>query len=434
MIDSLKEAIALSPDNIPLRFSLAELLAKEARYEEASVEYKKVLELSYGNPRAQLGLAACYFHLGRYSAAIIIYEQMENELPDADTLLYAKALAKENNLTKAASLYQAISVFNPSLQDAELDSLLKLPSGGEAIDDGDPFDGEDDLFLEKPNINFSDVGGMEHVKNEIALKIIKPLQHPELYKAYGKKIGGGILLYGPPGCGKTFIAKATAGEINANFINIGLHDILDMWIGNSEKNLHEVFELARSSAPCVLFIDEVDALGASRSDLKQSAMRHTINQFLSEMDGIAADNEGVLILAATNAPWCVDSAFRRPGRFDRVLFVPPPDAEGRASILKALMKEKLHADIDFEKIAISTPEFSGADLNALIDMATESKLEEAIKKGEMIPLTTKDLLGAAKKLKPSTREWFATAKNYALYSNESGQYNDILDYINTKKK
>ncbi len=434
MIDSLREAIALSPDNIPLRLSLAELLLKDAKYQEAATEYKKVLELSYGNPKAQLGLAACYFHLGQYSAAIIIYEQMENDLPDADMLLFAKALAKENNLSKAASLYQAVSVFNPSMQDAELDSLLKLPSGGQSYEEDDLFDKSDDLFFEKPNINFNDVGGMEHVKKEISLKIIKPLQHPELYKAYGKKIGGGILLYGPPGCGKTFIAKATAGEIDANFINIGLHDILDMWIGNSEKNLHEVFEIARSAAPCVLFIDEADALGASRSDLKQSAMRHTINQFLSEMDGIAANNEGVLILAATNAPWNVDSAFRRPGRFDRVLFVPPPDASGRAAILKAQLKDKLHENIDYEKVAAATPEFSGADITALIDHATEAKLEEALAKGEMIPLTTKDLLAAAKKVKPSTREWFATAKNYALYSNESGQYNEILDYINSKKK
>ncbi len=259
MIDSLREAIALSPENIPLRLSLAELLVKDEKYREAVTEYKKVLELSYGHPKAQSGLAACYFHLGQYSAAIIIYEQMEKDLPDADTLLYAKALAKENNLAKAASLYQAISVFNPAMQDDELDSLLKIPSSGEPFNDEDPFDTGESIFLEKPSINFSNVGGMEAIKKEISLKIIKPILHPELYKAYGKKTGGGILLYGPPGCGKTYIAKATAGEINANFMNIGLHDILDMWIGNSEKNLHEVFEIARSSAPCVLFIDEVDA-------------------------------------------------------------------------------------------------------------------------------------------------------------------------------
>ncbi len=434
MIDSLKEAIALSPDNIPLRLSLAELLKNDKQYKEASDEYKEILTRSYGHVKAQLGLAACYFHLGQFSAAIIIYEQLEEKLEGTDTLLFAKALVKENNMVKAATLYQNITVFNPELMDPELDALLKVPAGESNFDDEDLFgDGPDSLLMEKPDINFSNVGGMEKIKQEISMKIIKPLQHPEMYKAYGKKAGGGILLYGPPGCGKTYLARATAGEINANFINMGLHDILDMWIGNSEKNLHEVFETARYHSPCVLFIDEVDALGASRSDLKQSAMRHTINQFLAEMDGINTSNEGVLVLAATNAPWSVDSAFRRPGRFDRILFVPPPDEAGRAAILEAQMKDKLHENIDYKKVAAATPEFSGADIAALIDLATEAKLEEALAKGEMIPLTTKDLLTAAKKQKPTTREWFATAKNYALYSNESGQYNEILDYINKKK-
>ena len=140
-------------------------------------------------------------------------------------------------------------------------------------------DFEESQFVQKPDIDFNHVGGMDDVKREIDLKIIKPLLHPELYKAYGKKTGGGILLYGPPGCGKTYIAKATAGQVNARFINVGLNDILDMWIGNSEKNLHAIFELAREHVSCVLFFDEIDALGASRSDMKQSGGRHLINQF-----------------------------------------------------------------------------------------------------------------------------------------------------------
>lgn len=161
----------------------------------------------------------------------------------------------------------------------------------------------------KPTINFSDVGGMDAIKKEIELKIIKPLLHPELYKAYGKKIGGGILLYGPPGCGKTYIAKATAGQVHSKFISITLNDILDMWIGSSEKNLHNLFELARQNTPCIIFIDEIDALGASRSDMKQSSGRHLINQFLQELDGIDRTNDGVLIIGATNTPWNLDLLF-----------------------------------------------------------------------------------------------------------------------------
>jgi SpoVK/Ycf46/Vps4 family AAA+-type ATPase len=290
-----------------------------------------------------------------------------------------------------------------------------------------------DYFLEKPTTKFSDVGGMKNVKNEISLKIIQPLKNPDLYKAFGKKAGGGILLYGPPGCGKTFIAKATAGEIDAKFISIGLHDILDMWIGNSEKNLHQVFEVARANKPCVLFFDEVDAIGSSRADLKQSAMRHVINQFLAELDGVDADNEGILILAATNAPWSVDGAFRRPGRFDRIIFVAPPDEEARVDILQQLLKDKPVADVDVKKIAAQSEGYSGADLNALLDIAVEDKLTQSIETGELQPITTKDLLRALKVHKPTTQEWFSSARNYALYANESGLYDDILKYLKIKR-
>jgi transitional endoplasmic reticulum ATPase len=271
------------------------------------------------------------------------------------------------------------------------------------------------------------------VKKEIDLKIIKPLQHPELYKAYGKKTGGGILLYGPPGCGKTFIAKATAGQANAKFINVGLNDILDMWIGNSEKNLHEIFELARNNTPCVLFIDEIDALGASRSDMKQSSGRQLINQFLQELDGIDSNNDGVLIIGATNTPWNLDPAFRRPGRFDRIVFVPPPDVVTRASILKLKLNNKPTGTIDVQSISKKTEHYSGADLDAIIDIAIEEKLESSFEYGIPKPLETNDLINASKKHKPSTQEWFATAKNFALFANDSGLYDEILTYLKIKK-
>ncbi|MCL4138994.1 UNVERIFIED_CONTAM: hypothetical protein GTU68_044373 [Idotea baltica] len=274
---------------------------------------------------------------------------------------------------------------------------------------------------------------MEEVKEEINLKIIAPLQHPELYKAYGKSIGGGLLMYGPPGCGKTHLARATAGEVNAAFISVGINDILDMWIGNSEKNLHQLFQVARAQAPCVLFFDEVDALGASRTDMKQSGSRHLINQFLSELDGDKYSNDGVLVLAATNSPWNMDSAFRRPGRFDRILFVPPPDEAARASILEILMRDKPIEKIDYFNLAKKTAGLSGADLQAIVDVAIEAKLRESMKYGKPLPLTQKDLLAATAKVRPSTKEWFSTARNYALYSNDSGLYDDILTYLKIKK-
>ena len=274
---------------------------------------------------------------------------------------------------------------------------------------------------------------MENVKKEIDLKIIKPLLHPDLYKAYGKKTGGGILLYGPPGCGKTYIAKATAGQVNARFINVGLSDILDMWIGSSEKNLHDIFEFARENTPCVLFFDEIDALGASRSDMKQSSGRHLINQFLQELDGIDNNNEGILVLGATNTPWHLDPAFRRPGRFDRIIFVPPPDEAARESILQLKLKNKPVDAIDFKSLAKKLEHYSGADIEAIIDIAVEEKIESSFIDGIPKPIKTGDLLNAGKKHKASTLEWFTTAKNFALFANDSGLYDDILLHLKIKK-
>lgn len=437
LIQNLLEALAFSPDNVPLRMQVASMLAKAGRAEEAATQFEEILKRHYGHTEAQKGLAACYAKLGKHSAAIIIFEQIQEKLNPEETVVYIKSLIAEDSKAQAREEYQRLLAANPGFSDAELDQQFRQT--GLSVSEGsvdellDSFAGDNALFMEKPGIRFSDVGGMKQVKEEISIKIIQPMLNPELFKAFGKKSGGGILLYGPPGCGKTFVARATAGEINAKFINIGLHDILDMWIGNSEKNLHEIFETARRNKPCVLFFDEVDAMGASRSDLRQSAMRHVINQFLAEMDGVEADNEGVLILAATNAPWSVDPAFRRPGRFDRVIFVAPPDSEARIEILQSLLKERPVGEVDLQKIANATNDFSGADLNAVIDLAVEEKLRESLSKGSIQSITTKDLLKAAKQHRPTTSEWFSSARNYALYANEAGLYDDILKYLRIKK-
>jgi transitional endoplasmic reticulum ATPase len=445
LIEQLKEAVEFSPNNIPLRLQLGELMLKENMVIDANEQFDAVLQLQHGNTRALKGLVTVYYRQKKYSAAIILFEQLQEKglLSFDDRIIYARCLLKERSIGQAKDVYASALREQPGFRDEELDNALRATGNMASIDDEDMDDeefyeeGEQDAaanyFMEKPTLKFADVGGMKQLKNEISLKIIQPMKNPEIYKAYGKKIGGGILMYGPPGCGKTFIARATAGEIDAKFITIGLHDILDMWIGNSEKNLHEVFNVAMKNAPCVLFIDEVDALGASRSDMRQSAMRQIINQFLAELDGVKDSNEGVLILAATNAPWSVDSAFRRPGRFDRVIFVAPPDEESRRDIIESLLKEKPSEKTDAAAIAKLTNGYSGADLKAVIDIAIESKLEDALLSGELKPITQKDITAAVKKHKPTTSEWFNTARNYALYANESGLYDDILNYLNIKK-
>ena len=203
----------------------------------------------------------------------------------------------------------------------EVAPLPEPPDDEAAVDRGQDWDGWLDDLLEPvahlSGMTLADVGGLEDVKDRLRRSFLDPLQNPSLRRMYGTSLRGGLLLWGPPGCGKTFIACALAGELGAAFISIGLHDVLDMYLGNSERNMHQVFEAARRAAPCVLFFDEVDALGQRRTNLARSAGRNVVAQLLVELDGATTRNEGVFVLGATNQPWDVDPALQRPGRFDR---------------------------------------------------------------------------------------------------------------------
>jgi AAA+ superfamily predicted ATPase len=453
LIPSLREALRLAPANVSLRAQLGEALLKRNEPGEAEKEFRQALSQSPAHEPSRLGLAESFLRQGKTSAALALLEGWLSQgqpPPTANAYFWAaRAHLQGGSASEADRCYRKALDLDPSLIDPALEERLRaalrsLPGAPAPLADGEPAEdgagkngsqgGTPELPdgsgpMEKPDITFADVGGMEKLKEEINLKIIHPLEHPEIYRAYGKKIGGGILLYGPPGCGKTYLARATAGQVKAFFMSVGIHDVLNMYLGQSEQNLHDVFEMARANTPCVLFFDEVDALAANRTDMRQSAGRQLINQFLSELDGVAASNEGILVLAATNAPWHLDSAFRRPGRFDRILFVPPPDAAARAEIYRIVLKGKPLEDIDYAKLAKASEGFSGADIKASVDEAVESKLREAIKAGKPSPLTTKDLLAASKAARPSAKEWFSTARNYALYSNQGGIYDDILAYL-----
>ncbi|HEX7449272.1 MAG TPA: AAA family ATPase [Pirellulales bacterium] len=438
-LQSLREALRLSPDNLPLRRHLAETLLGRGHAEEAEAEYRKALSAAPHDAQLKLGLARAFFQQGKDSAALVIVEDLGKQrgTPAAAHVLHARLLLRAGEIERAVAQYKLALENDPAAADVELAARLGVSADAATSDlvDGRVRESWGDMprdtaqTIERPKVTFDDVGGMDALKEEIRLKIIYPLTHPEIYQAYGKAIGGGILMYGPPGCGKTHLARATAGEIKAGFMAVGISDVLDMWIGTSERNLHELFDQARHNRPCVLFFDEVDALGARRSDLQHSAGRNVINQFLAELDGVETSNEGVLILAATNAPWHLDPAFRRPGRFDRILFVPPPDAPARAAILRILCRGKPMAEIDFAHLAKKTDNFSGADLKGLVDVAIESKLRIAMKEGVPKPLTTADLVAAAGSVRPTAREWFSTARNYALYSNQGGIYDDILKHL-----
>ena len=450
-LDVLREAVRVSPDNVPLLLLFGEKCLDEFHLDEAIEVFQKVVSLDGDNRVGLLGLARALHGGGKTSEAVVRLEGFTSRFPGEPEgwLMLSRFLMAEGLRDEARECYEKGIKLPGARQDAALEQDLYLgdnsPSGpvkgrvsSEGWDVSEPVAANDlpsDLLegIERPSVTFADVGGMEAVKEEIRMKILYPLKNPDLFRAYGKKAGGGVLLYGPPGCGKTLISRATAGEMEANFISIGIHQILDLYIGESEKNLHRIFETARANAPTILFFDEVDALAADRRDLRKSAGRTLINQFLAEMDGNVAENEGVLILGATNAPWHIDPAFRRPGRFDRVLFVPPPDEPARTSILEVLGRGKPIAEMNAGELARKTKDFSGADLKGIFDSAVELSLSQAMKQGQIVPITQKILLDAAKSVRPSTKAWFESAKNYALYSNQGGFYNDVLAYLGILK-
>jgi len=477
-IESLKQALAVSPNNVPLILLLANAYIDQFNLEEARTRFDQVLAIEPENAEAKTGVAQILDLNGKTSEAVIRLEQVCQESPEFAPAwrLRAKLALNEDEADAAREFYDRAIVLDPGQADAEL--LKRIVQAGGSRKDSDSssshvtpqaagdsqagayfdpeYEGEDDYddsdpfgappgarggpldelemeFVQKADVDFTKVGGMESVKEDIRMKILYPLENKELFEAYGKKAGGGVLLYGPPGCGKTLISRATAGEINAKFMSVGLHQILDMWIGKSEEKLHELFELARRHAPAVLFFDEVDALAADRKDMRTSAGRTLINQFLAELDGNIDENDGVLVLGATNAPWHLDSAFLRPGRFDRLIFVPPPDQPARSEIVKIMADGKPIAGLDPGGLAKRTKDFSGADIKAMFDQAVEAALSEAMKSGKIVPVTRRQLAKTAKQVKPSTRKWFESAKNYALYANQSGFYDDVLEYLGLQK-
>ncbi|WP_304502187.1 26S protease regulatory subunit [Austwickia sp. TVS 96-490-7B] len=288
--------------------------------------------------------------------------------------------------------------------------------------------------VESSAITLADVGGMEHVKERLHVAFLAPMHNPELRRLYGKSLRGGLLLYGPPGCGKTFVAKAVAGELGAKFISVGLSDVLDMWIGASERNLHDLFELARREAPVVIFLDEIDALGQKRASMLNTAMRTAVNQLLTELDGISGANDGVFVLAATNQPWDVDPALRRPGRLDRTVLVLPPDEPARRAIFHYHLKDRPVEGIDVGVLAAHTEGYSGADIAHICDSAAERALMDGVRSGAPRLIGMGDVMTALGEIRPSIGPWLDAARNVVEFSGADGMYDDLRAYLRAHRR
>lgn len=447
-LDLLAAAVTASPDNFPLlQAVLTELVARGDFARAASVLHG-VKDLGALAPDALRLLAArALVGAGDPARALPLVDAISVSSGEA-LLLRARALLALERREEGAKAYREAVAQNPALEDldlrAQLDSRVREVDAPSATgprlrvianDDTDRDEVQRLLEPQDERVTFAAVGGHEELKRQIHKRIILPFQKPSLFERFRKRAGGGILLYGPPGCGKTLLARATAGECNAAFFNVAISDVLDMYIGESERKLHALFEKARSSAPAVLFFDELEALAGKRQFTREAASSKLVSQFLSEMDGFARNNSGVLILGATNVPWAVDPAFRRPGRFDRVLFVPPPDAAARREILRLqLAGRPTDPAADLEALARKTSGFTGADLMNLVESAADNAIERSLGAAREVPIDQSDLERASAEVKPTSAEWLTTARNYARYANESGQYDEVLEFLQRNGK
>ncbi|KUH33235.1 AAA family ATPase [Thermococcus celericrescens] len=273
-----------------------------------------------------------------------------------------------------------------------------------------------EVLLEVPNVHWDDIGGLENVKEELREAVEWPLKYPEAFLGLGITPPKGILLYGPPGTGKTLLAKAVANESEANFIAIKGPEVLSKWVGESEKNIREIFRKARQAAPTVIFIDEIDAIAPRRGTDVNHVTDRLINQLLTEMDGIQ-ENSGVVVIAATNRPDIIDPALLRPGRFDRLILVPAPDEKARLEIFKVHTRNvPLAEDVKLEELAKRTEGYTGADIEAVVREAAMLAMRRGLQEGVIRPgmkadeirgrvkVTMKDFEEAMKKIGPSVGE------------------------------
>lgn len=412
-IQGLISALEISPDNHQLRKVLAVSLAGAGRDVEALEQYSRLLEDDALDPAGFAEAGRVAVQAGNLQLAARLLEQARN------------AGQVDGVARLQADLEQALSAEDPA---GEVEAITR-PAGSE-----DPPDFEAAGLLERhAETTFDDVGGLADVKKAIHRTIILPFQRPDLYLKYGRSAGGGVMLYGPPGCGKTLLARATAGEAGLPFFNVRIEEILDPMLGVSERNLHDAFEEARANAPCVLFLDELDGLAYARRKQAGSAGRSLVDLLLQELDAIGSDNQGLLILSATNAPWDVDDALKRPGRLDRPTFVPPPDEKARRTILELLLAERHTEGIDAKALARASPLHSGADLRAMVEAAVDEVIEEALDSGAEPPLAMKHFEVARGRVRPSVLDWLASARNYVEFANQAGQYDEVAKFLRSRE-
>lgn len=322
---------------------------------------------------------------GKYEEAIQLYINTAEHFLHAVKYEIADKTSREKIRSKVAEYAGRAEVLKESLKKKE-HKPVKTSEGGhkrqnssDANGDGDGDDDDEDketkrlmnqvggaIMLERPNVKWTDVAGLENAKNSLNEAVILPIKFPLLFTG-NRKPWKGILLYGPPGTGKSYLAKAVATEASqSRFFSISSSDLVSKWLGESEKLVKSLFVLARKKSPAIIFVDEVDSLCSSRSDSESESARRIKTEFLVQMDGVSAQNQNVLVLGATNIPWCIDAGIRR--RFERRIYIPLPEENARRELFKLNINKTNHSltEEDFVLLAKRTENYSGADIAVLV--------------------------------------------------------------------
>ncbi|MBA4608323.1 AAA family ATPase [Aeromicrobium sp. Marseille-Q0843] len=404
LFDNLFAALEAAPEQHDLRLQVARMLLERGRVDEAAEHASIVL-------RARPSDAAALEVLTRAASGTAA----PHEPPDA------------TNVEGGFDWSQAEDDLDLDLPPPFVSQGEKVGAGGSDVD---PV-----LDIDTEVVVLDDVGGLDSVKQRINEAFLDPMRPPEIAQAFGTSLRGGLILYGPPGCGKTFIAKAIAGGLGVRFLTASIADVMGPYQGESEKNLQRLFAAARELAPAVLFLDEIDGLGAKRSGIGSgfSGMRAVVNQLLIELDSVGSDNDGLFVLAATNQPWEVDQALLRPGRFDRMLLVVPPDAPARAAIVQKAFARRPIAGIDVDAIVARTEGFSGADLTHLVEASAQKALTRSLGDGQVRPIGMDDVVAALAEIRPSTTSWLQSARNVVEFANADGRYDELEAYLKSRR-